>query len=40
VAWTIVRVSDLVITGTVDWPPETLEREREHAIRLAGQQIW
>lgn len=40
VAGTIVRVSDLVITGTVDWPPETLEREREHAIRLAGQQVW
>jgi hypothetical protein len=40
VAGIIRRVEDVVIIGRVSWSEATIDEERRHAIRLAGQPIW
>ncbi len=39
VAGTIVRVSDVIVTGRVSWPDDVLASEREHALRMAGEPL-
>lgn len=39
VAGTIQRVSDVTVTGRVNWPEETFEEERRHADMFAGEPL-